>query len=260
MRQNLYAGGGVDAFWQGFKLLAAWRSNWFPAFLSILPSVLPGCWITTLPIPQLSRLCSGFLGCVHSAGAQMQKRLTLLAKIWPHGLLNYRTLTLVAKLARYSTSFSNHLSLDENTWLCVNNSWRLLVHRSQGQVGLRDREKVKVRSLGRGQLVAGHSPPPLHCPPPTSRTPRASTPWRSWPRRPRPSSQGSVAVINAIPIPFDIAPESLIWGRDDWKMNCVFPKRRELTNMWNQIWGGWKYSALKFRNSIEKWAPRCCWQ
>ena len=34
----------------------------------------------------------------------------------------------------------------------------------------------------------------------------------------------------------------------------------ELTNMWNQIWGGWKYSALKFRNSIEKWAPRCCWQ
>ena len=30
--------------------------------------------------------------------------------------------------------------------------------------------------------------------------------------------------------------------------------------MWNQIWGGWKYSALKFRNSIEKWAPRCCWQ
>ena len=44
------------------------------------------------------------------------------------------------------------------------------------------------------------------------------------------------------------------------KWTAFFPKRMELTNMWNQIWGVWKYSALKFRNSIEKWAPRCCWQ
>ena len=44
------------------------------------------------------------------------------------------------------------------------------------------------------------------------------------------------------------------------KWTAFFPKRMKLTNMWNQIWGVWEYSALKFRNSIEKCAPRCCWQ